>query len=146
MDWEFGISSCKLLLTGWISNMVLLYSTGTIFNILGKIIIEKNIKKNIDTCITESTVCVCLLVTQSCLILCDPLGSSPRGSSVHRIFQARILERVACHFLLQGIFPTQGSNLNLLHLLHWQVDSLPLHHLGSPLYIHLFINSKTERD
>ena len=30
---------------------------------------------------------------------------------------------VACHFLLQGIFPTQGLNL---HLLHWQADSLPL--------------------
>ena len=30
---------------------------------------------------------------------------------------------VGCHFLLQGIFPTQGSNL---HLLHWQLDSLPL--------------------
>ena len=28
-----------------------------------------------------------------------------------------------CHFLLQGIFPTQGSNLGLLHLLHWQADS-----------------------
>ena len=28
-----------------------------------------------------------------------------------------------CHFLLQGIFPTQGSNLRLLH---WQMDSLPL--------------------
>ena len=27
---------------------------------------------------------------------------------------------------LQGIFPTQGSNLSLLHLLHWQVGSLPL--------------------
>ena len=25
-----------------------------------------------------------------------------------------------CHFLLQGIFPTQGSNLSLLCLLHWQ--------------------------
>ena len=25
---------------------------------------------------------------------------------------------VSCHFLLQGIFPTQGSNSNLLHLLH----------------------------
>ena len=25
-----------------------------------------------------------------------------------------------CHFLLQNIFPTQGSNLHLLHLLHWQ--------------------------
>ena len=30
-----------------------------------------------------------------------------------------------------GIFPTQGSNLHLLRLLHWQVDSLPLSHLGS---------------
>ena len=40
---------------------------------------------------------------------------------------------VGCHFLLQGIFLTQGWNLSLLHLLHWQVDSLPLSHLGSPL-------------
>ena len=31
------------------------------------------------------------------------------------------------HFLLQGIFPTQGWNLCLLH---WQADSLPLSHLG----------------
>ena len=31
-----------------------------------------------------------------------------------------------CHFLLQGIFPTQESNLHLLPLLRWQVDSLPL--------------------
>ena len=35
-----------------------------------------------------------------------------------------------CHFLVQGIFPTQGSNL---HLLHWQADSLPLSHGGSPV-------------
>ena len=33
---------------------------------------------------------------------------------------------VGCHALLQGIFPTQGSNPHLLCLLHWQVDSLPL--------------------
>ena len=46
------------------------------------------------------------------------------------IFQARILGWV-CHFLLQEIFPTQGLNLCLLHLLHWQVDSLPLSPLGS---------------
>ena len=39
-------------------------------------------------------VCVCL-VTQSCTVLQDPLGCSPPGSSVHGIFQARILERVA---------------------------------------------------
>ena len=35
------------------------------------------------------------------------------------------------HFLLQGILLTQGSNLCLLHLLHWQVGSLPLAPLGS---------------
>ena len=35
-----------------------------------------------------------------------------------------------CHFLLQGIFLTQGSNLCLLH---WQADSLPLSHPGSPV-------------
>ena len=33
------------------------------------------------------------------------------------------------HF--EGVFPTQGSNLCLLHLFHWQVDSLPLSHLRS---------------
>ena len=35
---------------------------------------------------------------------------------------------VGCHFLLQEIFLTQASNLCLLH---WQMDSLPLSHLGS---------------
>ena len=28
VDWEFGISRCKLLCKGWINNKVLLYSTG----------------------------------------------------------------------------------------------------------------------
>jgi len=35
-------------------------------------------------------------------------------------------------FPIQGIFPTQGSNPCLLHLLHCWADSLPLCHLGSP--------------
>ena len=39
---------------------------------------------------------------------------------------------MGCYFLLQGIFLTQGLNLHLLHLLHWQADSLPLCHVGSP--------------
>ena len=30
-------------------------------------------------------------VTQSCLTLCDPIDGSPPGSSVHGIFQARVL-------------------------------------------------------
>ena len=36
--------------------------------------------------------------TQSCLILCDPMDCSLPGSSVHGIFQARILKRVAISF------------------------------------------------
>ena len=52
---------------------------------------------------------------------------------------------VGCHFLLQGIFPTQGSNPSLLRLLHWQVNSLPLSHLGNPiLYIIFILLRKTE--
>ena len=35
---------------------------------------------------------------QSCPTLCDPMDSSPPGSSVHRILQARILEYVAISF------------------------------------------------
>ena len=50
---------------------------------------------------------------------------------------------VGRHFLFQEIFQTQGSNPCLLCLLHWQVDSLPLYHLGSPLIdiiLLIFIN------
>ena len=52
-----------------------------------------------------------VLVTQSCLTLCDPMDCSPSGSSVHGILWARILEGVA---LLQEIFPSQGLNPGLL--------------------------------
>ena len=45
--------------------------------------------------------------------------------------------RVGCHFLLQGTFPTQVSNPHLLHLPHWQVDSLPWSHLGIPVSIYM---------
>ena len=45
-------------------------------------------------------VCVCLyvkvkvLVTQSCLVLCDPMDCSPPGSYVHGILQSSILDWV----------------------------------------------------
>ena len=68
--------------------------------------------------------------TQLCSILYDPMDCSPPGfSSLHGIFQARILEWVAI------FFPTQTSNLSLLGLLYWQADSLPLRHMGSHVLI-----------
>ena len=79
---------------------------------------------------TLVTVLACS-ISQACLTLCDPMDCSPRlrcpwdspGKSTGE----------GCHFLLQGICPTQGLNLCLLHLLHWQAGSLSLHRPGSPL-------------
>ena len=45
----------------------------------------------------EIITCVCS-VTQSCLTFCNPMNCSLPGSSVHEIFQARILEWVAISF------------------------------------------------
>ena len=56
---------------------------------------------------------MCVLVTQSCLSLCDPRDCSPPGSSVHGIFQARILEWIPIPFS-KGVFLTQTSNPGLL--------------------------------
>ena len=52
------------------------------------------------------------------------MDCSPLGFSAHGILQERILERVALPSL-QGIFPTQGLNWGLLHLLHQQAGSSP---------------------
>ena len=49
-------------------------------------------------------------------LFCDAVDCSPQGSPVHGILQST---GVGCHALLQGIFPTQGLNLHLLHLLRW---------------------------
>ena len=46
---------------------------------------------------------------------------------------------VGCHALLQGIFPTQGSNPHLLYLLHWQAGFLPLAPPGKGFEDSLFI-------
>ena len=62
---------------------------------------------NVETKEKPSKKTICVLI-QSCRILCDSMDCSPPGSSVHGIFQARVLEQVAIS-LLQGIFPTQGS-------------------------------------
>ena len=58
MDWEFGISRCKLWYIGWINNNVLLYSTG---NYIQYPVINHNGKEYericIYMCITESLCC-----------------------------------------------------------------------------------------
>ena len=76
--------------------------------------------------------CVLCLVTQSCLILCDPMDCSLPGSSVHEDSPGKNTG-VGCHALLQGIFPTQGSNPGFphcrwipYHLSHQELDFILL--------------------
>ena len=74
--------------------------------------------------------CVCARA-HSCPILCNPIDCSPPGSFVCPWDFPGKNTAVGSHFLLQGIFLTQGSNPRPQGLLHWQVDSSPLRHLGS---------------
>ena len=83
--------------------------------------------------------CVCECQSfQSCSALCDPMNCSPPGSSVHEDSPGKNTG-VSCHVLLQGIFPTQGLNSHLLHLLHCRQILLPLTHQGSPCWLYLYI-------
>ena len=58
-----------------------------------------------------------VLVTQSCLALCNPIDCGPLDSSVHEISPGKNTG-VSSHSLLQGIFLTQGSTPGLLHCRH----------------------------
>ena len=51
---------------------------------------------------------------QSCLTLCDPTDCNLPGCSVHENSPGKNTG-VGCHSILQGISPTQGSNLSLPH-------------------------------
>ena len=87
---------------------------------------------NLIKCFSCSCVCVCS--AQLCPTLWDSMDCNPPGSSNHGILPGKntgVGTGVGCYFLLQGIFLNQRSSLHILCLLHWQVDSLPLHHLGS---------------
>ena len=78
--------------------------------------------------------CTCVhTCAHSCPTLFDPIDCSLPGSSVHGISEARILEcQLGFQFFLWGIFPTQGSSLYLLSLLHWLASPLPLAPPGKP--------------
>ena len=78
----------------------------------------------------------------SCVQLCDPMDCWPPGSSVHGIFQPRILEWVATSSSRGSSILTQGLNPSLLGLLHWQAASLPLAPSGKPFINQLFPNEQ----
>ena len=70
---------------------------------------------------------MCVLVTQSCLTLCDFMDRSPPGFSVHGILQVRILEWVAIPFFRGSPDPGIQPRSPVL-----KVDSLPSEPPGKP--------------
>ena len=53
-------------------------------------------------------------VVQSCPTLCDPMDYSPLGSSVHGIFQARILEWVSISFSRGSSWPRDRTQVSCI--------------------------------
>ena len=68
----------------------------------------------------DSGMPVCLVVSTSLQLS----GLQPTRPLCPRDFSGKDTG-VGCHFLLQGVFLTQGLNSHLLCLLHWLADSLP---------------------
>ena len=70
-----------------------------------------------------------LTITKDCMLscptLCDPLDCSPPGSSIHGIFQARILEWVAISFSRGSSWPRDQTWVSCVSCINWQI-LLPL--------------------
>ena len=72
------------------------------------------------------------MCTQLSPTLCDPMDWAHQTPVSMGFSRQEYCDGL--HFLCQGIFLTWEWNSHLLCLLHWQADSLPLHHLGNPRF------------
>ena len=59
------------------------------------------------------SLCVCMLATQSCLMLCNPMYCSPPDFSLHEISQARILEWAAISLSAERTIMQKNSAVSL---------------------------------
>ena len=107
-DLKLNIPKTKIMASGPISSWQIVgerVETVTDFIFLGyKITAVGDCSHEIKRCLLlgrkamTNLVSMSVLVAQSCPTLCDPMDWGPPGSSVHGIFQARILELVAIPF------------------------------------------------
>ena len=94
------------------------------------------------TCITmvflNVCVCVCVCVcarSQSYLTLCNRMDYSPPSSSVHGIFQARILQYIASSFFRGSSRPRDQTHLSCAFCVgRWVLCQL--RQLGKPIFLH----------
>ena len=85
-----------------------------------------------------------------CVFICMSDSQRPGGLQPTRLFCPWNFPGkntgVGCHFILLGIFQTQGPHLHLLHLLYWQADSFTTTTWEPPglSYANLFIRPAEE--
>ena len=124
-----GSNLCLLCLLHWQASSLPLAPPGELHKCIGKNIhrLWYYLKFQVSTVGTGmyplwlrgNSVCVCVcvcvyvLVAQLCLTLCNPMDCSKPGFTVWN--SPGMNTGVGSHSLLQGIFPTQASNLGLLH-------------------------------
>ena len=96
----------------------LLFQNGPIWSLAGPLTFwtSSQLRLTLGVCMLS---CVQLIVTPRTVACQTPLSMGSPGKNIS----------VSCHFIFQGIFLTQES---ILHLLPWQVGSLPLSPQGSP--------------
>ena len=78
-----------------------------------------------------------VLITQSCLILCDPMDCSPSGSSVHGILWARILEWVTIPFSREYSQPRDWTQIYCIaggFFTIWAIRDEVIFYMGLGLY------------
>ena len=107
-----GFRTLKFGFWGGVIQPIIIIEPNILFNVInlwwqywwGWIGMLQNCQKEIDQIFMSTLWLLCMSVAQSCPTLCDPVGCSLPGSSIHRILQARMLEWVAISF-------SRGSSL-----------------------------------
>ena len=133
-----ALQSIKIMIMKGINSQITLMKTVSrdfTFLVFRAFTCKKDEWKNKQT--NKQTDCILLQISnvhaqlrQSCLTLCDSMDRSPPGFPLSMRF-SRQNSGMGSHFLLQRIFPTQGSSLGFLQLLHCRWILYPLSYLGS---------------
>ena len=79
--------------------------------------------------------------SQSCLILCDLMGCSLSGSSVHGIFQTRILEWVAISSSRGSFPPRDGTRISCFSCIAGKFFTTEPHQGSPAMYIYIYTHS-----
>ena len=119
-DWVFYFSGIEL------HELFVIFETNSFSVALFPIIFSHSESCLFTRFVFSKHICALCLVAHSCLPLCEPMDCSPPGSSVHGVFQARILEWVAIPFSRGSSWPRD--------LLHFRQILYLLSYQGSPLF------------